>query len=285
MRKPLGKQRGELERRLQVARAAADGAGRITLRWFCGDFKRETKRDGSVVTIADREGERLIRRTIQRSFPQDGILGEEFEEKPGASRYRWIVDPIDGTLSFARGVPLYGVLIGVEDTEERDCPAGVVHVPALGETVYALRGAGCTWERRNGRRREARRARVSRVNSLDSSLLLATDFWNAPDKLRRAALLQLAGRAHVRRTWADCYGYVLVATGRAELMLDAVMNPWDCAAIQPVVEEAGGRFTDWKGVRTIYGGCAVASNGLLHAAALQELAATSILNPPVPLRH
>lgn len=261
-----------MARRLQLARDLARRAGDVTLKYFQGVFERQTKLDGSTVTTADREAEQLMRDAIGRKFPEDGILGEEFGEKQGASGYRWILDPLDGTASFVQGVPLYGVLIGVEDVATGRCPLGVIHLPALREAVYARQGGGCTWERvtRTGRR-VSTAARVSSVDSLGEALLLATDFWKLGTEGQRAAASRLAGRARMARTWSDCYGYVLVATGRAEIMLDPVMHVWDCAPLQPVLGEAGGAFTDWSGNATIYGGSAIGSNGLLHQQVLRVL--------------
>jgi histidinol-phosphatase len=256
----------ELDRRMAVARVAAVLAGKITLRHFQTGFERETKPDGSVVTVADRQSEQLLRRTIAKAFPDDGILGEEYGEQPGRSRYRWILDPLDGTLSYAQGVPLYGVLIGVQDRETGQCPIGVIHMPALAEMVYARKGRGCTWERAA----KTARAHVSEVDRLDGAVMLATDFWNVPSEARRRALARLARRTRVQRTWADCYGYLLVATGRAELMLDPIMKIWDAAPMPVILEEAGGRFTDWSGRPDITGECGLASNGRLHQAALEE---------------
>ena len=261
----------ELSRRLEVARQAAIRAGRIMLNYARTDFQRETKADGSVVTIADRQSEQLLRRTIEKSFPDDGVLGEEFGEKPGTTRYRWILDPLDGTLTYAQGVPLYGVLIGVEDLETQSCPIGIIHIPALAETVYAQRGRGCTWESGGGRWRGTASARVSKVERLDQAVMLATDFWRLGTPPQRDALARLAARTRVQRTWADCYGYLLVATGRAEIMLDPVMKVWDAAPMQVILKEAGGCFTDWAGRPTIHGQCGVATNGRLHAAVVEEL--------------
>jgi len=264
----------ELSRRLEIARQAAIRAGRIMLKYARTDFQRETKADGSVVTIADRQSEQLLRRTIEKSFPDDGVLGEEFGEKPGTTRYRWILDPLDGTLTYAQGVPLYGVLIGVEDLETQSCPIGVIHIPALAETVYALEGHGCTWEGRCGHgasRARTVRARVSEVQRLDQAVMLATDFWRLGTPPQRDALARLAARTRVQRTWADCYGYLLVATGRAEIMLDPVMKIWDAAPMEVILKEAGGCFTDWAGRPTIHGQCGLATNGRLHAAVLEEL--------------
>ena len=267
----------EVAQRLQVARNAAERAGKITLKFFQTDFERQTKADGTVVTIADRKSEQQMRKMIETAFPHDAILGEEFGEKPGQTRYRWILDPIDGTLSFAQGVPLYGVLVGLEDLEDGRSVLGVIHLPPLGETVYARRGGGCHWERHVGRKRTSVASRVSRVDKLEHAILLATDFWNVPLEDRRQALARLTGRTRLQRTWADCYGYALVATGRAELMLDSALNVWDSAPMQPILEEAGGTFTDWSGKPTIHGDCGLATNGLL----LEE--ALAVMQEPPPL--
>lgn len=219
----------------------------------------EQKGDGSPVTVADREAEAEIRRVISTRYPEHGVVGEELgESKPEAS-IQWIVDPIDGTRSFVRGVPLYGTLIGVE--VEGEPVVGVVYLPALDEMVAAARGLGCT---RNGRA-----CRVSAVDLLDEALLVVTSETDA--RRRSGAYSALVERTALQRTWGDCYGYVLVATGRAEVALDPYMNVWDCAPLWTILEEAGGRFSTWSGERTIRGGDAVATNGLLHDAVLGVL--------------
>lgn len=239
---------------LDVAVDLAEKAGEITLRYFQGRFAVETKADTSPVTVADREAEAHIRGAIESRFPQDGIVGEEFGEiRPQAKRL-WIVDPIDGTFSFVHGVPLYGVLIGVE--EDNQPLLGVIHLPALGETVAAAMGEGCRWR--------GQRAQVSGTSELSDALWLTTDLDFDADAAGYSALDRLIGAAGPARVWGDCYGYVLVATGRADVMIDPRMYVWDCAALLPIIEEANGRFTDWQGRRTIRGGNAVASNGVLH---------------------
>ncbi len=243
-----------LSDKLEFAVDLAEKAGEITLNYFQGRFSVETKADASPVTVADREAEAYIRHTIESRFPSDGIIGEEFGEARPEARRRWIIDPIDGTYSFVHGVPLYGVLIGMEREDEP--LVGVIHLPALGETVAAARGEGCRWR--------GQRARVSNASELGATLCLAREVQPEQDPARSAALGRLATAVAVARTWGDCYGYALVATGRADIMVDARMDVWDCAALLPVIEEAGGRFTDWRGERTIRGGDAVASNGLLH---------------------
>ena len=245
---------------LAVALEAAHEGGRRTLAYFNTGVDVDSKADGTPVTAADREAEAAMRRIIGRAFPGHGILGEEEGETAGSAPYRWIIDPLDGTRSFVRGVPLYGTLVGLEI--RGDPAVGVIHLPALDETIAAARGEGCTW---NGRP-----CRVSAVDRLTDALLVVTDERTA--RARSGAYDRLVGATQLQRTWADCYGYALVATGRAEIALDPVMNVWDCAALLPVIEEAGGRFTDWRGRRTIHGGEAVATNGVVHAEVVALLA-------------
>ena len=245
--------KAELNELLEFAVEIARGAGEITLQYFRKQPETSRKSDGSFVTIADRQAESYLRRRIAERFPDDGILGEEEGESQGTSGRRWILDPIDGTFAFVHGVPLYGVLIAVEIDGELS--AGVVNMPALGEIVSAVKGLGCFLN--------AEPARVSSTAELKDALLLSTNFRMCADYgFGRAAEL-LQERARTCHTWGDCYGYVLVATGRADVMLDPVMNLWDCAPLLPIMEEAGGTFTDWRGVRTADGGNSIATNGAL----------------------
>ena len=251
----------ELKALLDFAVRIAREAGDIASRHFKGSFTAERKADSSLVTIADREAEAHLRAAIERAFPDDGILGEEEGERTGTSRRRWIIDPIDGTYSFVHGVPLYAVLIGLE--VDREAVLGVVNLPALDEVVYAARGLGCFW---NGEP-----ARVSATQSLGEALLLSTDFGTCEQHGLGPAADALQQRVSARRTWGDAYGHVLVATGRADIMLDPVMNVWDCAALLPILEEAGGTFTDWRGRKTIFGGNAISSNGLLFEEVMKTI--------------
>ena len=243
----------ELRELLAFAVELARGAGDITLKHFRQRPETSTKADGSYVTIADREAESYLRRQIGERFPEDGVLGEEEGEREGRSGRRWIVDPIDGTFAFVHGVPFYGVLIALEI--DGDPVLGVVNIPALNELVSAAKGCGCFL---NGEP-----ARVSHTESVSDALLLATDFAACARCGFGHVAELLQQRAKSSRTWGDCYGYVLVATGRADVMLDPVMNLWDCAPLLPIMEEAGGTFTDWRGVRTIAGGNSIATNGKL----------------------
>jgi histidinol phosphatase-like enzyme (inositol monophosphatase family) len=246
----------DLSSRLELAVSAAREAGEITLRYFQRDnFQVETKQDATPVTIADRTAEEHLRSRISAAFSADGILGEEFPELPGTSGYRWILDPIDGTKSFIHGVPLYGTLIGLE--YQTRSVVGVIEMPALDERVYAAVGRGAWYVRRG---EQPQRARVSACQRLRESLVTssAVEGFTVTDRLE--PLLKLSAAAQLTRTWGDCYGYALVATGRAEVMIDPAMNVWDAAALQPILEEAGGTFTDWNGNPTIHGGEGIATN-------------------------
>ncbi|RIK21596.1 MAG: histidinol phosphate phosphatase [Anaerolineae bacterium] len=242
---------------LQFALDAAWQAGRVTLSHFQTGLVAERKADNSPVTIADREAEQKLRQLITTRWPAHALIGEEFGASPGdetGDGYTWIIDPIDGTKSFVSGVPLYSVLLAlVRDNEPL---LGVIHFPGLNETVYAARGHGCYW---NGRR-----SRVSGVSTLADAVMLASDLNTFAAFGREEAFQRLIKKTYIQRTWGDAYGYALVATGRAEVMLDPVMALWDCGPLQIILEEAGGTFTDWRGTPTIYGGEAIATNGVLY---------------------
>jgi histidinol phosphatase-like enzyme (inositol monophosphatase family) len=240
---------------MQAAAEVARVAGEVALRHFQKRIAIEQKADGTPVTLADREAENQARQWIETRFPDDGILGEEFGAIREKADRRWILDPIDGTKTFVRGVPLWGTLVAVAQGER--ILAGAARFPAVAEEVVAAPGQGCWW---NGVR-----CRVSELTSLEQAALLATDerFESDPQKLDRWR--KLAVRAALSRSWGDCYGYLLVATGRAEVMVDDVLSPWDAAAFLPIVQEAGGVFTDWRGNATAFGGDAIATNAALSA--------------------
>lgn len=238
---------------LQAVAEVARHAGRVALSHFRTRLDVETKRDGSPVTIADRAAEETAREWIAARFPDDAVLGEEFGAHGDESGRRWLIDPIDGTKSFIRGVPLWGTLIAV--TQGVDVLAGAVFCPAVDEIAAAAIGEGCWW---NGSR-----TRVSTVAEVSLATVLVTD-GRFPDRDdRRSRWTALAADAAIARTWGDCYGYLLVATGRAEAMVDNLMSPWDAAALVPVVREAGGEFSDWNGDVTPFGDGAIATNGAL----------------------
>jgi myo-inositol-1(or 4)-monophosphatase len=243
-----------LQNYLEFAIETAWQAGRLTLGYFQTGILPDFKGDFTPVTIADQEAETLIRGRIEKQFPGHAIVGEEHgtAEKEGAS-HRWFIDPIDGTRSFVRGVPMYGVLIGLEI--EGEIQVGVAHFPALGEMLAAAKGMGCRW---NGRP-----ARVSDVSRLEDGLLALSNLASFARHGRAKAWERLHKTAGHCAGWSDAYGYMLVATGRAELMLDPIMSVWDCGPFPVILQEAGGYFGDWQGNPTIYANEAMATTGEL----------------------
>ena len=240
---------------LEATAELARRAGRVALKHFKSGLTVDVKSDGSPVTIADRSAEESARAWLASRFPNDGVLGEEFGvDRPEAPR-RWIIDPIDGTKTFVRGVPLWGTLVAV--CEGESVLAGAAYFPVLDEILSAAPGLGCWW---NGAR-----CRVSATRALNEATVLTTDERFGGSEEKRASWQRVAGPAAVSRTWGDCYGYLLVATGRADVMVDGRMSPWDCAALLPAIVEAGGVFTDWTGRTTAFGTNAIATNAALAA--------------------
>jgi histidinol phosphatase-like enzyme (inositol monophosphatase family) len=236
---------------LDAAVELAREAGDATLRWFrTPDLGVQTKADGTPVTEADKAAERLVRGWLEANYPDDAVVGEEEIDRPGTSGRRWIVDPIDGTKAFTHGVPLFSTLLAVED--EHGPAVGVIHLPALGETVWAGRGLGCFV---NGEP-----ARVNDHDSLEGAYVMSSALDHWPE--RSLPAVEVAGA--VLRTWGDGYGYSLVATGRVEAMFDPVVAPWDLAPMPVIMAEAGGRFTDLTGAVRIDGGSGLATNGAVH---------------------
>lgn len=257
----------ELQQRLQFARDAARRAGEFILEYYqAQDLQVEQKRDRSPVTAADRGAEELLRAAIQSEFPADGILGEEFGETPSQNGYRWILDPVDGTKSFVHGVPLFGTLIGLE--HEQECVLGVCRFPALDEVIYAAQGGGTWWQRGE---REPEPAHVSSIDKLADALFCVTTITGWAKGGHAAKFERLCRESGLTRGWGDCYGHILVATGRAELMVDPVMNAWDAAALVPILSEAGGEYLDWNGNRSIYSGNGVSVNSALKETVLDIL--------------
>lgn len=259
---------GQHEGRLETLVELGEAVGSVTLQYFRGEhLEVDLKSDASPVTIADREAETLFRQRIAERFADDAVLGEEHGDAAGSSGYRWVIDPIDGTKSFIAGVPMYSTLLALE--HEGRPIAGGIWIPALGEVAVACRGLGCWYRQTRG---EAwRAARVSAREELGRAIFVTTAVATFDDVEARAAFLRLQRDTWFTRTWGDGYGYLLVASGRADIMVDPLVSPWDIAAIAPVIEEAGGRFTDWDGVATTGGRNAVGTNGRLHAAVLERL--------------
>ncbi|GJQ28205.1 MAG: histidinol phosphate phosphatase [Phycisphaerae bacterium] len=253
--------------RLDAARAMAAEAGALVMRYFQRDgLSVETKSDGTPVTRADREAEEFLRDRIRSRYPDDGLVGEEYGEHAGRGAFRWVIDPIDGTKSFARGVPLFGTLLAVERQAAGlwRSVVGVVEMPALGETVFAGEGLGA-WHVAGGVRRAAR---VSHVGSLREALMVHTGPEYTESAGAGSAQRRLTGACGLVRGWSDCYGLVLVATGRAEVWFEPSVKPWDIAPAPVILHEAGGKFTDWRGDESAYGGNGLGTNGLVHADAM-----------------
>jgi histidinol-phosphatase len=247
----------DLDRALAAAVEAAGAAGEVAMRYYRTGFDVTMKADATPVTEADRGAERAIREVIGRAFPAHGFLGEEFGAV-GDQTTRWIIDPIDGTRNFIRHVPIWATLIGLEDQGE--VTVGVIRNPVTGDTLAARRGGGA---RLNGER-----VRVSAIDDLRQATLLhaglnllrATDYWDG--------FVRLVDATDRQRGFGDYLGYALVAEGKAEIYAETDLKAWDLAPCKVIVEEAGGRFTDFAGVPTIHSGSAFATNGRLHDAAL-----------------
>jgi histidinol-phosphatase len=245
-----------LERELALANAMADRAAEIALRWFrTADLEVRAKADRSPVTEADLEIERMVREEVARAFPGDRVVGEEEGGLEGWGRGRaWIVDPIDGTKNFADGVQLWSTLIAL--AEDGRVVLGVVSLPGIGERYEAVRGGGA---RLNGRSISvSRRGRVEDAFVLFSSL----EGWLARPEAE--GVLGLLRRARRSRGFGDAWSHMLVARGTADVMFERELALWDWAAIQVVVEEAGGRITQLDGRPLEHGGSVVSTNGLLH---------------------
>jgi myo-inositol-1(or 4)-monophosphatase len=233
-----------LDAYLEFAVRTAFAAGRLTLGYFQTDIQPDFKADDTPVTVADRAAEELIRARIEKRYPKHAVVGEEFGASAvGGSDHCWLIDPIDGTKAFVRGVPLFAVLIGLEI--EQRIQVGVAYFPALDEMLYAAEGRGCFL---NGRR-----CRVRETESLSRSIISFTDANGFETAGRGEAWRRLLAACYHGVGWSDAYGHGLVASGRLELMLDPLMNPWDCGPFPVILREAGGYFGDWSGRETVYG--------------------------------
>jgi len=240
---------------------AAEAAGEVAMKYYRGGFEVTIKADQTPVTQADREAEQAIKAILRRAYPDHGFLGEEFGEE-GPKERRFIIDPIDGTKNFIRRVPIWAVLIGLEEAGQ--VTAGVVLNPASGEMLWAHRGDGA-WDRDG-------RLRVSDCGRLDEATVLHSDLHLLRQGSHWDAFLRVVDGCRRSRGFGDYYGYGLVASGKAEIYLETDLKPWDVAPVKILVEEAGGRLTDFSGTPTIYGGSVLATNGRLRDPALRTLA-------------
>lgn len=262
----------ELGAWLGFALACADAADAIALRFFREAVEIAEKPDRTFVTEADTAIERLLRERIADAFPGHGVVGEEEGDDGVEATARWYLDPIDGTHNFIRGIPLFGILIALE--HEGELQLGVLSAPALGSRWYAARGLGAWAVHRFGPESgRPRRIGVSAVDRLEAAQLLYGSAMDIEASGKAPGFRSLLGRVWRDRGFGDFWGYALVAEGAAEAMIEADLSAWDLAAPTVLVEEAGGRITDLAGQRTIRGGSALASNGLLHDELLRRLTA------------
>lgn len=256
-----GAEHGErLDTWVAFARELARTSATLIMRYYRTGFAVETKADDTPVTIADREAERLMREMIMTRFPDHGILGEEFGVYQPDAAYQWVLDPIDGTKSFVCGTYLFGTLIALLHAGRPI--VGVIHHPVTGDMLL---GTGSqTWL--NGQP-----VTVRPCTRIEDAVLLTTSHWNVHAHHDGAAFDTLAQRVKLYRTWGDCHGYFLVATGGADIMTDPIMAPWDLMALIPVIEGAGGCITDWHGGDPITGHGVLATAGTIHTAVLHAL--------------
>ena len=239
---------------------AAEAAGEVAMKYYRGGFEVTIKPDQTPVTQADREAEQAIKAILRRAYPDHGFLGEELGEE-GPKERRFIIDPIDGTKNFIRRVPIWAVLLGLEEAGE--ITAGVMFNPALGEMFWARRGDGA-WS-------ADERLRVSDCERLDEATVLHSDLHLMRESGFWDPLVRLVDACRRTRGFGDYYGYGLVAGGKAEIYVETDLKPWDAAPVKILVEEAGGRLTDFAGRPTIYGGSVLATNGRLHQQTLALL--------------
>ena len=244
----------EIKELLSAAVEIARLGGAHTLAYFKKDVEVISKADDSPVTIADRETEQILREEILKRYPGHGIIGEEYGRTNEGSRIQWVLDPIDGTKSFIHGIPFYTNLIGI--LIDNEPVVGVIYAPALDELCAAGTGLGATL---NGNP-----CRVRETKELKEATLLVTDILSFRDYGLEPPFRELLEKTKLHRTWGDAYGHMMVATGRADIMFDPILNIWDAAALLPVLREAGGIFSDTKGVETIHSGNGFSTNKALY---------------------
>jgi histidinol-phosphatase len=253
---------------LTIAIEAARAAGEIALRYFRTDLAIEIKADKTPVTEADRLCEAKIVEVLGAAFPDTAFLGEEMGEQGStgsgstgsgsASGARWIIDPIDGTKNFIRGIPFFATLIALEEANE--VTAGVIYAPATGDLLYAQKGQGAF---ANGRQ-----VRVSTVSALKEAMLIHGGLGDLKRSPYWQPFVRLIDQTARQRGFGDALGHTLVICGHAEITLEPEIKPWDVAATKIIVQEAGGQYSDFSGSPSIYTGTAVISNGKVHQAVL-----------------
>ncbi len=238
----------------------AEESGKIIKKYFFEDVNVEIKADETPVTIADKKAEEVIRSLIEKHFPEDGIIGEEFGEKKATSEYVWILDPIDGTKSFFRKMITFGTLIGLLKNGEP--VIGAINQPVLD---YFLIGDNEVAEL-NGKR-----TFVRNCSSLENATLLTTDHLNVYKYKNGENFEKLIRSVKLYRTWGNAYAYLLLSTGNADAMIDPIMSPWDSLPLIPIVKGAGGVITDYEGSNPVKGNSIVTSSKEIHKQIIEIL--------------
>jgi len=242
-------------------RSLAEASGEVIKRYYAKvNLTIEFKEDQSIVTQADREGEAVMRDMISKAYPHHGIIGEEFGSANTDSEFVWTLDPVDGTISFASGCPLFGTLIGL--LRDGKPVLGAIHQPVLNQLCVGDNHEATL----NGRRVQLRQ-----THDLSQAVLLTTDVENIARYQKKEGFDNLLGQTRMFRTWGDCYGYLLLASGGADIMLDPIMNPWDIIPLIPVIQGANGVITTWAGKDASHGSSCVAANKQLHPRVLELL--------------
>lgn len=231
----------------------AKESAKIIMQYYRSDFNVEIKHDQSPVTIADKKSEECMRNLIMKEFPEHGILGEEFGEYNLSAEYKWILDPIDGTKSFICGVPLFGTLIALLHNNQPIL--GAINHPALKECLI---GDNTTTELNDVK------VTMKKCEDISSAILLTSDHLIYGKYKDKTNFENLTNMVKLYRTWGDCYGYSLLASGYADIMIDPIMSKWDIAALIPVINGSGGIITDYYGYNPMEGDSIVASNKKLH---------------------
>jgi len=250
----------ELNELKNFSKILADESGKIILRYFRSKVNIETKNDESPVTIADKKAEEIMRLLIGKEFPDHGILGEEFGVTNESAVYQWILDPIDGTKSFITGTVTFGTLIAL--LKNGQPVFGVINQPVLNEFLI---GDNESAEVNNVQ------VKVRECGKIENATLLTTDHLNIEKFQNAKAFENLMRRVKMYRQWGDCYGYYLVATGFADIMIDPIMSVWDTMALIPIIRGAGGKITDYQGNDPVRGNSTVATAGNIHEDVISEL--------------
>lgn len=248
-----------LEALLEFALDVVDGTDQLAMSFYKKEHDVQFKNDRSPVTKADRAVEAYIRKAILEEYPSHEIVGEEFGENDQKSSHRWIIDPIDGTKSFMRNIPTFSTLLGLEIYGE--IKLGIASFPALDERIYAIDGGGTWWI--PGKHMAPISAHASTIPTLSEGMVMTTDVSKMDTYGKTKAWQKIKETAKSCLGYGDAYGYMLVATGRAELMLDPGMSVWDCGPMPVLLNEAGAYFGDWYGNKTIYANEAVATTNTL----------------------